>query len=132
MVTNHRIMMGPKNLPTTSVPLRCTRNRIVMMTAPIGTTYRLSPGRTTSRPSTADMTEMAGVITLSPKNSDAPMTPRSMTTLQRLPPLGTPWRTSAASAMMPPSPSLSARSTKSTYLIVTMMVSDQNIQEIVP
>jgi len=33
---------------------------------------------------------------------------------------------------MPPSPSLSARITSSTYLIVTMIVTDQKINEMTP
>ena len=36
------------------------------MTAAMGTTNFARPGALTSRPSTADSTEMAGVITLSP------------------------------------------------------------------
>ena len=131
-VTNQTIMTGPKNLPTASVPFCWMKNSAVMTIAPMGTTYSVSPSCTVSRPSMADMTEIAGVMTLSPKNRDAPMTPRIMTMPQRLPPLGTPCRTSAASAMMPPSPSLSARRTNRTYLIVTMMVSAQNIQEMTP
>ena len=36
------------------------------------------------------------------------------------------------SAMMPPSPSLSARITSSTYVTVTMIVTDQKISEMTP
>ena len=39
---------------------------------------------------------------------------------------------SATSAMMPPSPWLSARRIRSTYLSVTTMISDQKISEIAP
>ena len=41
-------------------------------------------------------------------------------------------RASAASAMTPPSPSLSARIRTLTYLIDTMSVIDQNISEMTP
>ena len=52
--------------------------------------------------------------------------------LVRRPPR-TPWRLiSVISAMMPPSPSLSARITSSTYLSVTMIVTDQKISEMTP
>ncbi len=41
-------------------------------------------------------------------------------------------RTSAARAITPPSPSLSARSMNVTYLIVTMIVTDQKISDTTP
>src|SRR3954471_6905498 len=41
-------------------------------------------------------------------------------------------RTSAARAITPPSPSLSARRTNTTYLTDTMSVTDQKISEITP
>ena len=63
---NHRTMIGPKNRPTRCVPKRWTPNRTAMMAAPTGTTRWDSSGVVTERPSTADMTEMAGVMTLSP------------------------------------------------------------------
>ena len=46
-----------------------------MITAVIGTTRCASDGCTTLSPSTADSTEIAGVIMLSPKNSEAPKIP---------------------------------------------------------
>src|SRR3546814_5894180 len=46
----------------------------------IGTIQACSCGATTSRPSTADSTEIAGVITPSPQNSEAPKMPRMPTT----------------------------------------------------
>ena len=46
-----------------------------MITAVIGTTHSFKPGSTTLRPSTADSTEIAGVIMLSPKNNAAPKMP---------------------------------------------------------
>ena len=65
----------------------------------------------TLRPSTADSTEIAGVIMLSPENSAAPKMPSVASTNARRPPRAPKRRTRAMSAMMPPSPSLSARMT---------------------
>ena len=96
-----------------------------------GSTASLKLGDTTSSPSTADSTEIAGVITLSPKNSDAPNTASisdSPTTRGAL----VNRRASAPSAMTPPSPSLSARMTNSTYLTDTMIVIDQKTSEMTP
>ena len=85
-----------------------------MITAVIGTTRCPSDGWTTFRPSTADSTEIAGVIMLSPKNSEAPKIPSAASSEPRPAPAGTPRRISVISAMMPPSPSLSARITSRT------------------
>jgi hypothetical protein len=81
------------------------------------------------RPSTADSTEIAGVITASPKKNAAPAmpSPSSRDTL--------PWATrwpSAIRAKMPPSPSLSARSSTTTYFNVTISVSAQRMSESTP
>ena len=86
-----------------------------MIAAVIGTTRSASDGAATLTPSIAERTEMAGVITLSPKNSAAPKTPSAASTtfVRRLP--GSPrLRIKAISAMIPPSPSLSARITSRT------------------
>ena len=80
MTTNHTTITGPKNRPTIAVPCRCTTNRPMMITAVIGTTSSASLGSTTFRPSTADSTEIAGVIMLSPKNSAAPRIPSADST----------------------------------------------------
>jgi hypothetical protein len=80
-----------------------------------GSTRADTEGSTTCTPSIADSTEIAGVIMLSPKNSDAPKIPRAASTsaVRRL--LGMLCRRiSVISAMIPPSPSLSARITSST------------------
>ena len=104
-----------------------------MITAVIGTTRCSSDGSTTLSPSTADSTEIAGVIMLSPKNSEAPKMPSAASTSCRPPPAGRARRRiSVISAMMPPSPSLSARITSSTYVTVTMIVTDQKISETTP
>ena len=114
IATNQPIITGPKRPPTAPVPRRCTANSATMMTAVIGTTQSCSPGSTTFMPSTADNTEIAGVIMLSPENNAAPKMP-SVASTSAVRPLRAPHRrTSATSAMMPPSPSLSARITSVT------------------
>ena len=101
--------------PTAAEPIRWLTNSSTMMTAVIGTTRWLSDGCTTLTPSTADSTEIAGVIMLSPKNSDAPKSPSAASVSRvRRPPRTLRPRISVISAMIPPSPSLSARITSST------------------
>ena len=78
--TNHSIITGPNTLPTFSVPKRWAMNRATSTSRVIGTTKRPSPGAATSRPSTAPSTVIAGVMTPSPKNSEAPKMPRMPTT----------------------------------------------------
>ena len=75
MATNHSAITGPKTRPTLPVPRHCTANSATMTTTLIGSTYCCSSGVETSRPSTADSTEIAGVITPSPKNRQAPAMP---------------------------------------------------------
>ena len=75
IATNQATMIGPNSRPTTAVPCRWTQNSPTMMTTVIGTTHCSKSGSTTSMPSMADSTEIAGVIMLSPKNSAAPKTP---------------------------------------------------------
>ena len=56
-----------------------------MIVAVIGTIRCSSDGSTILRPSTAESTEIAGVIMLSPKNSDAPKMPRADSTVAARP-----------------------------------------------
>ncbi|MCY1510442.1 hypothetical protein D9M68_448190 [compost metagenome] len=63
---NHSSITGPNILPTTPVPFFCTMNSPTRIASVIGITARCSTGACTSRPSTADSTEIAGVIRLSP------------------------------------------------------------------
>ena len=79
----------------------------------------------------AESTEMAGVMTPSPKNSDAPAIPTRATTALLQGRLHTRWA-SAIRARMPPSPWLSARMTSVTYFTVTIRKSDQKIMERTP
>ena len=80
-------------------------------------------------PSTAESTEIAGVMTASPKNSEAPTMPMARMIAERFGKLP---RASAISDSTPPSPRLSARSTNMMYLIVTVIVSDQMISDSTP
>ena len=57
-----------------------------MIAAVIGTIRCSSDGSTTLSPSTAESTEIAGVIMLSPKNSDAPKMPSAAERELRPPP----------------------------------------------
>ena len=63
---NHVSMIGPNSLPTAAVPLASNANSATSTTTAIGTTYGLKARVPTSRPSTADSTEIAGVSTASP------------------------------------------------------------------
>ena len=74
-------MTGPNALPTTvgAEALRGEQHQQARAIV-IGSTQLCSAGVATSRPSTADSTEIAGVSTPSPKNSATPNTPRMPTT----------------------------------------------------
>jgi hypothetical protein len=81
-----------------------------MIAAVIGTTRLATGSAPTLTPSTADSIEMAGVMMLSPKNSDAPKIPSAASAAFARRPPGTPClRIKVISAVIPPSPSLSAR-----------------------
>ena len=115
IATNQAIITGPKNRPTAAVPCRWTENSATMITAVIGTIHSSKSGSMTLRPSTADSTEIAGVIMLSPKNSAAPKSPSAASIIAVRRPRGPVHRRSSViSAMMPPSPLLSARITRVT------------------
>ncbi len=81
------------------------------------------------RPSTADNTEIAGVITASPRNMEAPTTPSRNTSVVRRPSARV---ANAVKESVPPSPLLSARSSNSTYLITTTMISAHRISDSTP
>jgi hypothetical protein len=115
MARNQTIITGPKIRPTAAVPLRCTAKSNTMMIAVTGMINTSSDGLRTLSPSTADSTEIAGVIMLSPKNSAAPKMPTAASLVAHRPPPPLPHRRSSViSAMMPPSPWLSTRMAKST------------------
>ena len=73
------MVIGPNTLPTISVPKRWLTNNASNTSTEIGTIHACRLGAATSMPSSADSTEMAGVITPSPKNSEAPKMPRMPT-----------------------------------------------------
>ena len=110
---NHSAITGPKNRPMPPVPRCCTANSAVSTISAPGTITALGTAAATSMPSKAESTEIAGVITESPKNSAAPTTPStSATDASRGPTPPGPCSlrsTSAVRARMPPSPWLSAR-----------------------
>ncbi|MCY1308667.1 hypothetical protein D9M70_586940 [compost metagenome] len=63
---NHSTITGPNSLPIRSVPCFWIRNRPTNTTSDTGTTQCSMPSKAISSPSTADSTEIAGVIMLSP------------------------------------------------------------------
>ena len=130
--TNHTTMIGPKARPTFAVPLRWIQNSTTITARVTGITARLKVGSSSSRPSTALSTEMAGVIRASQKNSAVPISARLMTIRGQRPIWFSRRCASASSARMPPSPSLSARIITITYLSVTEMASDQKISDSTP
>jgi hypothetical protein len=130
--TNHTSITGPKSLPTVPVPRFWMANSAIRMTIASGITQALSAGAATSRPSVADSTEIAGVMAPSPYSSAMPNRPISISTAKK--PVG--FRrspiTSVVSASTPPSPWLSARSTKITYLTATSSTIAHSIREQAP
>ncbi len=66
MLTNQRSVAGPKTAPMPAVPRFCTRKSPTRMTTVMGTMKGCTLVVATSRPSTAESTEMAGVMMPSP------------------------------------------------------------------
>ncbi len=66
ITTNQSSITGPNRLPTLPVPNFCTANRTTRITAAIGTMRCSTLGAAVCRPSTAESTDTAGVITESP------------------------------------------------------------------
>ena len=100
----------------------------MITTAEIGSTNSAACGSETSMPSTAESTEMAGVIAPSPNSRQAPPMPINAIVIRTLGLTALRWAR-AISARMPPSPRLSARITSSTYFTVTIRNSDQKISD---
>ena len=84
----------------------------------------MKPSLTTINPSTADRTEIEGVIIASPKNNEVASTANIVSSQPRFP--GVLRLISASSARLPPSPLLSAAMTISTYFSVTISKNAQN------
>ena len=66
MLTNQMSVIGPKNRPIPSVPRRWSENKMSKISNVVGTTACVSVGEINAKPSTADKTEIAGVMTPSP------------------------------------------------------------------
>ena len=58
-----------------AVPRLCAANKAIRIVTVSGATYSPMVGFASLSPSTDESTEIAGVITLSPRNIEAPMTP---------------------------------------------------------
>jgi len=129
MATNQITITGAKKLATRAVPRLCPANKPSRMAMVRGTTECSNAGVTSVSPSTADNTEIAGVMTASPKNMEAPTTPSRKTSAVRRPNARV---ASAVNDSVPPSPLLSARSSRSTYLIATTTISAHRISESTP
>ena len=99
------------------------------MTIVAGSTKGARLGEICFKPSSAESTEMAGVMIASPENSAEPATPRKKINSVRLP---SALCASAISDRMPPSPLLSACIRNRTYLAVTVTISAQMISETTP
>ena len=66
MVANQTTIVGPNTAPMSPVPRRWTRNSPTSRTTAIGTMNGVKAVVATRRPSTAESTEIAGVMTPSP------------------------------------------------------------------
>ena len=116
IATNQTIITGPKNRPTAAVPCRCTENSATMITAVIGTMKSSKSGSMTLRPSTADSTEIAGrdhAVAEEQRRAEQSEA-RPATSWCAGPRVPVHRRSSVISAMIPPSPLLSARITSVT------------------
>ena len=102
------------------------------MATAIGIMNCFNAGVAISMPSTADNTEIAGVMTDSPISMQAPSIPRIIKTKYSFVPLLTERSAKAIKDKTPPSPLLSARITNKTYLKVTTKIKAQIIMEMTP
>ena len=102
------------------------------MTTARGTTQCDNAGAAKLTPSTADSTEIAGVIMPSPYRSAVPNKPITTKTRRRGRLFVVRGRINAVRARIPPSPWLSARMTRSRYLMVTTITRDQTIKDSTP
>src|SRR6185437_4546405 len=130
--TNHTHITGPNTLPTPPVPRFWNRNSVTSTITAIHTTQCESAGAATPRPSTAESTVIDGEITPSPKNSAAPSTAASTTSLRVRGYCRVARCASAIIAMMPPSPLLSARMMKVMYFNATTISNVHNTNDRMP
>ena len=66
MTTNQTSMIGPKARPIAAVPSGCTANSATRIATRRRQTHAVSAGAICSTPSSAESTEIAGVIAPSP------------------------------------------------------------------
>ena len=66
MAANHAAVIGPNHAATAAVPLLCTARSATRIATLSGRTNGSREGATSLRPSTAESTEMAGVMIASP------------------------------------------------------------------
>ena len=90
ITANQMAITGPNSRPTAPLPSRCSKKRRTRTVAVRGSTSADRDGAATCTPSIADSTEIAGVIMLSPKNSDAPKIPSTASASATRRRLGTP------------------------------------------
>ncbi len=76
ITTNHSARMGPNATPTRPDPCGCIANSATRISTVSGTIYGWKAGVTSSSPSTALSTEMAGVIKPSPYSMAVPIMAR--------------------------------------------------------
>ena len=132
-ITKNQIKVtGPNKLPTVAVPYFWITKRQNRIATAIGIMNCFSAGVAISIPSTADNTEIAGVMTDSPINMQAPSMPRIIKRKYSFVPLLTERSANAIKDKTPPSPLLSARITNKTYLKVTTKIKAQIIIEMTP
>ena len=128
---NQTIMIGPKILPMPLVPRCCTRNSAIRMTTVIGTMNGFEDvGRDAEAFDRAQHRDRRRDHAVAVEQRRAEQADRDQRAAVGA--AGPARATSATSARMPPSPSLSARITNSTYLIDTVMISDQTISDSTP
>ncbi len=134
IVPNQTSVMGPNTAPTPPVPRRWKAKSPTRIATVRGSTQGVRLGTATSSPSTALSTEMAGVIMLSPYRRAAPNSPTSTSACCGVRPRIERWRgiTRAVSAMIPPSPRLSARMTSARYFRTITTTSDQKMSDRMP
>ena len=78
MIRNQAGMIGPNARPSAAVPNGCTANSASRMAIAAGSTYPVKAGAICSMPSSAESTEIAGVIAPSPYMSAAPKSSTEM------------------------------------------------------
>jgi len=129
---NHIKVIGPNKLPTAAVPKRWITKSATRIMTEIGNTASANVGVAIAIPSTAERTEIAGVMTDSPSSMQAPNMPITIIRKYCRLSLLIERSAKAINESTPPSPLLSARITTNTYLSVTTIKSAQIIMEITP